>query len=55
MSDELKGYYERELSFLRDMGAEFREKYRTSLAGSSSRRAPARTPMSSDCWRGSLS
>ncbi len=27
MSDELKGYYERELSFLRDMGAEFREKY----------------------------
>jgi type VI secretion system protein ImpG len=27
MSDELKDYYERELSFLRDMGAEFREKY----------------------------
>jgi type VI secretion system protein ImpG len=27
MSDELKDYYERELSFLRDMGAEFRDKY----------------------------
>ncbi len=27
MSDDLKDYYERELSFLRDMGAEFREKY----------------------------
>src|SRR5215469_13356679 len=27
MSEELKDYYERELTFLRDMGAEFREKY----------------------------
>jgi type VI secretion system protein ImpG len=27
MSDELKDYYERELSFLRDLGAEFRDKY----------------------------
>src|ERR1700677_4092702 len=27
MSDELKDYYERELSFLRDIGAEFRDKY----------------------------
>lgn len=27
MRDELLGYYERELSFLRQMGAEFAEKY----------------------------
>ena len=27
MADELLGYYERELSFLRQMGAEFKDKY----------------------------
>ena len=55
MRDELLHYYERELTFLRRMGAEFAEQYPKVAARLSSSRTSARIRTSSGCSRGSPS
>ena len=47
MRDELLGYYERELTFLRQLGAEFADKYPKIASRLRSSRTAARTRTSS--------